>query len=116
MSRAVRMQQTGHKAGPVEKDSIDETVIARKTNDLPGPIPSVLLINSDMVLESITERTQIRVPDAIVNYAKDRNVLIVRTIDLLLLMRHLEENPNRGRELVQLVSSKAGWLKISMAK
>ena len=50
------------------------------------------------------------------SYAKTLNVLIVRTIDLLLLMRQLEKDTRRGGKLTRLLLSGGGWLKTDIEK
>ena len=46
-----------------------------------------------------------------IRHAKTMNVLIVRTIDLLFLMRHFENETERGKLLLKLLNSGGGWLK-----
>jgi hypothetical protein len=39
------------------------------------------------------------------------NVLIIRTVDLLFLMRHMESAVHRREDFMRLMSSGGGWLK-----
>ena len=100
--------------GGIEKDFIDDLHRHRKTKGLANIKPAVLLINSDMLIHDVAKRAEARVPDEVVNYAKDLNILIVRTIDLLLLMRQLEKDPRRGSKLTRLLLSGGGWLKMEL--
>ena len=107
----ILIMRTRSAEGSVEKAFIDESHEHRKISGLAN-MPVVLLINSDMLIHDITKRAEAQVRDEVVNYAKDLNVLIVRTIDFLLLMRQLEKDAHRGRKLTHLLLSGGGWLKI----
>lgn len=107
-------------AGPsteksVEKAFVNEIHEQRKMAGLPDTTPAVLVINSDMLIHNINQRAKAPVPEEVVNHAKDLNVLIVRTIDLLLVMRQLEKDAHRGRKLTHLLLSGGGRLKIDLA-
>ena len=100
--------------GSVGKAFIDDIHEHRKIAGLPEGTPTVLLINSDTQFQDIVKRAEAAVPDEIVDYAKKLHVLIVRTIDLLLLMRHLEKDDQRGKILKRLLVSDGGWLKMDL--
>ena len=70
-----------------------------------------LFINSNASIQDIAKRAEAQVPDDIVRYARDHNVLIVRPIDLLLLMLQLENDPHKKSTLMHLLLSSTGWLK-----
>jgi hypothetical protein len=112
--RPISILETQSTEGSVEKAFIDEIHEYRKIAGLPDTTPAVLLINSDMLIHDVAKRADARVPDEVVNYAKTLNVLIVRTIDLLLLMRQLEKDTHRGSKLTRLLLSGGGWLKIDL--
>jgi hypothetical protein len=112
--RPILMMDARGTEGSVEKDFIDEIHRHRKIAGLPDTMPAVLLVNSDMLIHDITKKAEARVRDEVVNYAKDLNVLIVRTIDLLLLMRQLEKDTHRGSKLTRLLLSGGGWLKMDL--
>ena len=95
----------------IGRDFIDQIDVHRERKGLPHSMRAVLFINSDMASSDIRARAEKEVAEDIVGYAAEQNVLIVRTIDLLLLMRQLERDPERKRKLLQLFLSHGGWLK-----
>ncbi len=73
-------------------------------------MPGILLINNEMSIEGITQRLATAVAEEQIKHAQNFNVLIVRTIDLLFLMKHFENDPERKDKLLKLLSSGGGWL------
>jgi hypothetical protein len=96
----------------VEKAFVDETREQRKMAGLPDTMPAVLVVNSDTLIHDVNQRAKASVPDDVINHARSLNVLIVRTVDLLLLMRELEKDPHRGHKLMHLFLAGGGWLKV----
>jgi hypothetical protein len=99
----------------VEKAFVDEIHEQRKMAGLPDTTPAVLVINSDTLIHDVKQRAEAPIPEEVVSHAKNRNVLIVRTIDLLMLMRQLEKDDHRQHKLSHLLSSGEGRLKIDAA-
>ncbi|MGE5304264.1 MAG: hypothetical protein ACM3TN_13205 [Alphaproteobacteria bacterium] len=96
----------------VEKALVNEVHEQRKMAGLPDTMPAVLVVNSDTLIHDFNQRAQAAVPDEVVNRARSLNVLIVRTVDLLLLMREFEKDPHRRHKLMHLFLAGGGWLKI----
>jgi len=96
---------------PIVRDFIDQIRVHRESKTLPNSLRAVLFINSDMASSDIRQRAEKAIAEDIVRYAAEQNVLIVRTIDLLFLMRQLERDSERGRKLTQLLLSRGGWLR-----
>jgi hypothetical protein len=78
---------------------------------LPESATGILFISNDISSRWIDRRLERLISEDQVQYARDHNVLIVRTIDLLFLMQHLENDPHRKKRLARLLSSGGGWLK-----
>jgi hypothetical protein len=97
--------------GDVENTWIDQLSSARATRGLPESATAVLLVSNDISSRWIDRRLERLISEDQVQYARDHNVLIVRTIDLLFLMQHLENDPHRKKRLARLLSSGGGWLK-----
>ncbi len=74
-------------------------------------MPAVLFINNDIPMIGIDARLKTNVPQELVKHARKLNILIVRTIDLLFLMRHLEDDPQRKSRLMHIFSLGGGWLR-----
>ncbi|ODS36924.1 hypothetical protein BEH94_05925 [Candidatus Altiarchaeales archaeon WOR_SM1_SCG] len=100
----------GTKSG-IKREHINQVDSHRDRNELTESTPGVLFINNKMSISDIGERFETEVNKDQIKYAKNQNVLIVRTIDLLFLMQHLEDNPDRDKEIMELINSGGGWLK-----
>jgi hypothetical protein len=109
--RPVLLMETQSAEGNIDTDAIARIDKDRKTAGLPEHIPAVLFINCDMSVRNIAKRADAAVGEQVIKYAKDLNVLIVRTIDLLFLMRQLESDPYRRSKLIHLLLLGGGWLK-----
>jgi hypothetical protein len=95
----------------IERDFIDQIHAQRESQGLPKSLRAILFVNSDMASSDIRSRTEKGVAEEVVRYAAEQNVLIVRTIDLLFLMRQLERDSERKKKLMQVFLSPGGWLK-----
>ncbi len=95
----------------IKREYVNQVDSHRERNELPTSIPGVLLINNEMSIAEIDKRLETKVPDEQIKHAKNFNILIVRTIDLLFLMRHLEDSPDRKDELMRILLSGGGWLR-----
>lgn len=99
--------------GPVQKASIERLARARKQHGLPDSFPATLVINNDMAITNVGERSATSIGSDILEASVRQNVLIMRTIDLLFLLNHLEKSPNKQRRMLDLLTSGGGWLKAS---
>ena len=95
----------------IDIDFVDQIRGYRQRKGLPKSLRGILFVNSDMTLSNIRARTEKGVPQDIVKYAEGQNVLILRTIDLLCLMRQLETDSERKKKLMHLFLSRGGWLR-----
>lgn len=101
----------GTKKG-ITRQHINQVDSHRERNKLTKSQPGVLLINNEMSVEGIDKRLSTTVPSEHIKHARLLNVVIVRTIDLLFLMRQLEDRnaSDRKQELLELINSGGGWL------
>lgn len=60
-----------------------------------------------MDIENISEKFKSTVSDENIEHAKKINIVILRTIDLLFLMRKFEEKEDPSREFIAICNS--GW-------
>jgi hypothetical protein len=95
----------------IKREYINQVDSHRERNELPPSLPGILLINIEMSIEGITQRLATTVDNEQIKHAQNFNVLIVRTIDLLFLMKRLENDPERKNKLLSLLSSGGGWLR-----
>lgn len=103
--------QTESAAGEVEVEFIERAAAQRQKRGLPQTFPVCLLINSQMSVKRVRQRTESKVPEPVIQRARDRGVLVLRTVDLLFLTQHLESDPHRKDRLMRLLLSGGGWLK-----
>ena len=100
-------------SAPAQSASIDRLARARKQHGLRDLFPAALLINNDMAVTNVAERSATSIGSDILEAAVRQNVLIMRTIDLLFLLNHLEKSPNKKARMLHLLTSGGGWLKAS---
>lgn len=108
------MIETNSTEGAVEKECIDRACLHRQSRGLSESLPTILFVNCDMTVTDIQKRVEKNVPQEIIEYARDRKILIIRTIDLLFLARDLEDEPRKKDRLMHLLRSGGGWLKASI--
>ncbi|MDY6850603.1 MAG: hypothetical protein SV487_00800 [Thermodesulfobacteriota bacterium] len=85
----------------------------RDRSNLGTDIPGLLIINDFMGVEGIQNRRDKDVAKEQVKRAMNMNVLIVRTIHLLFLMRILEDRHDRGECLLESCRQGGGLLRIN---
>lgn len=104
--------------GSVKRPHINQLDSSRDLHQLTTAIPGVLIINNEMGIEDLNSRAKTKIPSEQIDYARSQNILIIRTIDLLYLMKLLESKSvkARGQELIRLINSGGGWLKVSEDK
>jgi len=99
--------------GGVQAASIERLARARRQHGLRDLFPAALLINNDMAVTNVGERSATSIGSDVLQAAVQQNVLIMRTIDLLFLLNHLEKSPNKKGRMLHLLTSGSGWLKAS---
>jgi hypothetical protein len=97
--------------GSAQAASIDRLARARRQHGLPDSFPATLLINNEMAITSVGERSATSIGSDVLEASIRQNVLVMRTIDLLFLLNHLEKSPNKKNRMLNLLTSGGGWLK-----
>lgn len=100
----------GTKKG-IRREDVNQVDSHRERNSLDSAVPGLLIINNEMSINGVESRSKTKVAEDQIRRAKLLNVLIIRTIDLLFLMRHLEEDNERSSKFLNLVSGGGGWLR-----
>ena len=97
----------------IKREYIGQVNFHRDRAGLDQSLPGILFINDNNTEIDLAKRHDEPVPVDQVKYAKSLNVLVVRTIDLLFLMRQLEkvDTPKRADAFMSLVRSGGGLLK-----
>lgn len=95
----------------VRREHINQVDSHRERSDLMPNIPGILFINNEMSVAGINERLNTKVARDHIKHAQKSNITIIRTIDLLFLMKHLENESNRKEKFMNLIKSGGGWLR-----
>ncbi|MDB4977921.1 MAG: hypothetical protein JWM56_107 [Candidatus Peribacteria bacterium] len=108
------MECKGTNSG-VTREYINQTDSFRERNNLTITIPAILMINNEKKIESIEKRQSTKVVNDQIKKAVSDNILIIRTIDLLFLMKQYESLGISERKdgIKKLFNSGGGWLKVN---
>lgn len=96
--------------GGVKREHINQVDSHRERLGLGADVPGLLVINNQMDITGIAKRHEAQVAQEQVRHARHHNVLVVRTIDLVYLMRHLEVDLERREKFLGLLRGRGGWL------
>ena len=96
--------------GGVKRNHINQIDSHRERNDLSLSIPGILIINDHMGSVGISNRLQKTVAEEQIHHAKRMNVLIIRTIDFLFLMKTLEGDSIPKDKLLSFLEQGGGIL------
>ncbi len=99
----------GTKSG-VKRTHINQIDSHRERNELSPSIPGILIINDHMGSEGISNRLEKTVAEEQIHHAKRMNVLIIRSIDLLFLIKTLEGDSMRKEKLLGFLKQGGGLL------
>jgi len=93
----------------IKREYINQVDTHRERLGLSANTMGLLIINNEMDIEGIDSRLATIVSEEQIKHAKKFNVLIIRTVDLLFLMKHLENNTDRKTIFLNLIKD-SGWL------
>ena len=96
--------------GGIKREHINQVDSHRERLGVSADVPGLLVINNQMDVTGITKRHETQIAAEHIRHARKLNVLLVRTIDLLYLMRHLEAESERRAKVLGLLRSGGGWL------
>jgi|GEM_PF-4109854 len=95
----------------LKRENINQIDTRREYRELSSQVPGLLIINNAMKADGITERLKATIDTEQVTHARNLNILLLRSIDLLYLMKHLEKQPRRGETFLGLLEGGGGWLR-----
>ncbi len=101
----------GTKSG-IKREYINQVDSHRERLGLDSSVPGLLIINDQMDIEGISARLATTVASEQIAHAHKMNVLILRTIDLLFLMRSSEGNSEADKNLLNYCGKGGGRLTI----
>jgi len=100
----------------VTREYVNQADTHRERAELPPSFPTVLIINTHIKKSRNLEEKDQDVAIDQVQHAEKNNVLIIRTLDLLRLLRLRLEGGLTKEMALQLFSSGGGWLKVDADK
>lgn len=95
----------------VKNEYINQCDTHRERAELPSSFPSILIINTHIKRSYSIEDKDKEINTQQVQHAKRNKVLILRTLDLLRLLKHLLNNKINKEMFITLMKSEYGWLK-----
>lgn len=95
----------------IKREHINQVDSHRERAGVSNEISGVLLINSEMSIEGISNRCEATIAKEHIEHSENMNVLIIRSIDFLFLMLLFEKKDNRGKLLLEIVTNNKGWLR-----
>ena len=97
----------------VQREYINQADSHRERSGFADDFPTLLIVNVSMKGgRSIVERDQ-PIADEQVAHARSMNILIVRAIDLVRLLKLLNRGNLKLTTVVELFTSQSGWLKVT---
>ena len=97
----------------VKREHITKLVMHREERNKPDDFPSILIANTFAGATTIPDKDKQRVGEREVAKAVRDHVLVVRTLDLLRLLDHVESRSLAQAEAHDLLLSSIGWLKVT---
>jgi hypothetical protein len=99
--------------GGIRRKYINQIDTNRERIGVAVSTPGLLIINDQMNIENISQRNETSVADEQIKYAKNLNILIIRTLDFLFLIRSLENDGDPGNKLISLCNQGGGRLGVN---
>jgi hypothetical protein len=100
----------------VKREHINQCDSHRERANLPADFPSILVINTHIKnARNISEKDQ-QIATEQIKHAVKNNILILRTLDLLRLLSLMFDRGMSTNEIISLLTTNTGWLKVSEDK
>jgi len=97
----------------VQREYINQADSHRERAGLPSEFPTVLFVNTCIKnARTLAEKDQ-DVPEEQVRHAKNNKILILRTLDLLRLLKHKMDGKCTSDQVLKIFKEKTGWLKVT---
>lgn len=98
--------------GGIKRKYINQLDSNRERVGLDTATPGILIINDQMGVESVTKRQKTSVAEEQIAHSKNMNIILLRTIDLLFIVRKFEKKSNRRDDFINLCMNGGGRLLI----
>ncbi len=96
----------------VKREYINQTDTHRENLGLKDSFPALLIINTHLRARNLKEKNK-KVASEQIKKAIKNNILIIRTLDLINLIKHFEDNKLNTKDFIRLIKTNAGWLKVT---
>lgn len=98
----------------VTREHINQVDTHREKIGLSVSAPAILIINSALAKDSLSDKIASPLAQEQIEHAVRNKVLIIRTVDLLFLMKNLEKKSisERRQTILKYFKSSYGWLKV----
>lgn len=100
------------KSGGVKREYINQADSHRERAKLPEDFPTLLIINTHTRNTRTLQEKDQEIPSEPVKHAVKMNVLVLRTLDLLNLLALVQKGRVTTADILELLRSNAGWLRI----
>ena len=97
----------------VKREHINQVDSYRERSGLSSEFPSLLIINSHIKNSRTIEEKDKDVPTEQVQHASRNHILILRTLDVLRLLKLYLDHKIESEDLIKLLTENSGWLKVS---
>jgi len=95
----------------VKREYINQADSHRERAELPHDFPSALIINPHMAASDLEAKDQ-EIPNEQIVHAGNSNILIVRTLDLLNLLKLFLDHKISREDILAVFINNSGWLKV----
>lgn len=100
------------KSGGVKREYINQADSHRERAKLPEDFPTLLIINTHTRNTRTLQEKDKEIPSEQVKHAVKMNVLVLRTLDLLNLLALVQKGRVTTADILELLRSNVGWLRI----
>lgn len=100
----------------VKREYINQADSHRERAGLPADFPTILVVNTHIKNSRTVEEKDQPVPGEQILHAKRIGVLVVRTLDLLRLLRVMKRGAIESAQVMKILQSGGGWLRCDDAK
>jgi hypothetical protein len=97
----------------VKREHINQADSHRERAELKPDFPAILIINTHIKNARKLEEKDQEIASEQVRHAKAHNVLVLRTLDLLRLLRLVLKGKVSSDQVLTLLQEKSGWLRVS---
>ncbi|MCK4447545.1 MAG: hypothetical protein KAW56_10750 [Candidatus Marinimicrobia bacterium] len=100
----------------LKREHINQLDNHRERSDYPPEFPGILIINTHIKNSRNLKEKDKDIPKEQIKHAVKMNILLLRTLDLLRLLRLIDDNCISRDKALKIFKSEVGWLKVESSK